>query len=225
MFVPLNQLSWFRRVTSCRKDGIDQAVNCLQWMRNISAEGDAAATPDIVKYTTIISAYARAGSPDRATAMLELMIEDFLDGNDLAKPDYKAFDIVVSACTSNTGSLHGQCSGWLAEKIVRRMWVLYESGKLRCAQPKATMYKNLIIYYKKAAKPEKAELLLREMAHYNQNGMLDFGPNKKLFQTVVNAWHESSRPDKQLRLQSLRADMSDLFGRRGEGSRYFHHGA
>lgn len=188
-------------------------MNCLQWMRSLSEAGDSAATPDIVKYTTIISAYARVGNASRAADMLETMIQDFLDGNELAKPDYKAFDIVVSACVA--GSITGH-SGWLAEKIVNWMWELHCSGKLRDVKPKAGMYKSLIICYKKASNAEKAEQLLREMQYYHQNGKLDAGPSKKLFQTVINAWHESARADKQIHLQSLRVDMSDRFGRRGD---------
>ena len=38
--------SW---ITSGRKDGIDQAVTCFYWMRDIANSGDAAATPDVVK--------------------------------------------------------------------------------------------------------------------------------------------------------------------------------
>lgn len=181
-------------------------------MCNLSEAGDIAATPDIVKYTTIMSAYARAGNASRAVDMLETMIQDYLGGNELAKPDYKAFDIVVSACTA--GSNPGQHDCLQAERIIRRMWDLHCSGKLHCAKPKASMYKSLIICYKKASNAEKAEQLLREMEKYNQMGRLDSGPSRKLFQTVINAWHESSRADKQIHLQSLRVEMSDRFDRR-----------
>lgn len=193
-------------------------------MRDLSDAGDIAATPDIVKYTTIISAYARTGMVNQAGDLLSKMIEDFLNGNKLAKPDFKAFDIVISACTGwNNETSEGPCNGWLAEHILRRMWSLHQSGDLDDLQPKASMYKNIIICYKKSNNAGKAELLLREMDHYFENGKLDAGPTKKLFQTVINSWHESPRLDKQAHLQKLRIEMNERFGRKmNENNRAYH---
>jgi pentatricopeptide repeat protein len=189
-------------------------------MRDLSNSGDAAATPDIVKYTTIISAYARCGMVNQAGGLLSEMIEDFLNGNMLAKPDYKAFDIVISACTGwNSDTGNNTCNARLAEQILRRMWALHQAGTLADVQPKASMYKNIIICYKKSMNAAKADHLLREMDLYFKNGKLDAGPTKKLFQTVINSWHESPRLDKQNYLQKLRVEMNERFGRNFHGSK------
>lgn len=202
-------------MTSCRQDGIDQAVECLEWMHELSKAGDVAATPDIVKYTTIISAYARKGNALQAGNILLRMIADFKNGNKLAKPDFKAFDIVISACTSSNINMDGDhCSGDYAENLLSEMWELSSNEKLQCDMPKASMYKNIIICFKKSMKADKAEFFLREMDHYYKCGKLDAGPTKKLFQTVINAWHESPRLDKQVHLQKLRLEMNERFGRR-----------
>ena len=210
------------RVNSSQKDGIDKAVSCLLWMRDLSKSGDTAATPDIVKYTTIISAYARSGMIEQAGDLLLKMIEDFLSGNNLAKPDYKAFDIVITSCTSWTHGSSDSSYGRLAESFLQRMWELYQSGMVPDVQPKASMYKNIIIYYKKSMDAENAENLLREMDQRFKRGMLDAGPTKKLFQTVINSWHESHRLDKQFRLQKIRLEMNERFGRNPIEERFSH---
>jgi pentatricopeptide repeat protein len=216
------------RVTSTRRDGIDQAVSCLQWMRELSQSGDLAATPDIVKYTTIISAYARSGMFQQAGDLLSKMIEDFKSGNDLAKPDYKAFDIVIAACCGwNHVTSFGRCNGQLAEHFLHQMWELHQSDKVDDLRPKASMYKSVIICYKKSRDAEQAERVLQDMDFLYKAGRLDAGPSKKLFQTVVNAWHESFRMDKQSRLQKVRMEMNERFGRNPIESKfpfdsYFH---
>jgi pentatricopeptide repeat protein len=184
-------------------------------MHDLSNAGDKAARPDIVKYTTIISAYARSKNVTQTEAMLVMMLKDYLNGNELAKPDYKAFDIVISACTGwNNESNAGPFDACRAEAVLRRMWALHESGKLDGIQPKASIYKHIIICYKKSMNAGNAELLLRELDIYYKNGKLDEGPTKKLFQTVINAWHESARSDKQIHLQKLRVEMNERFGRK-----------
>jgi pentatricopeptide repeat protein len=201
-------------VTSARHDGIDRAVSCLQWMRELSKSGDLAATPDIVKYTTIISAYTRSGMVKQAGDLLSEMIDDFRSGNKLAKPDYKAFDIVIGACCGwNSDLPFEQCNGQLAEHFLHRMWELLQSDKLEDLRPKSCLYKSIIICYKKSRDPEAAERVLYDMDYLYKARRLDAGPSKKLFQTVVNAWHESCRLEKQSRLQKIRMEMNFRFGR------------
>jgi pentatricopeptide repeat protein len=85
------------------------------------------------------------------------------------------------------------------------MWSLYEKSGVN-VQPQATTYKHVIVGYKKAGMPEEADNLLWEMELKKVSK-----PSKELIQTVMNAWHDSRRPDKQQHINALRLFMNDRF--------------
>lgn len=58
--------------------------------------------PNSVTYSTVMNAWARAGQPDRAAAVLRAMYDDYLDGNEAAKPDLMSFNTVLKAYTKST---------------------------------------------------------------------------------------------------------------------------
>lgn len=163
------------------------------------------------KYTTIISAYARNGDHTRAEELLNVMIDDFLNGNKRAKPDSQLFDTVISACTGGRTncptSIIKAADAFRAESVLRRMWSLHETGQLVGVRPQGTTYKYVIIGYKKSGNPCRAEELLWEMERKSVAKA-----HKQLFQTVLNAWHESHHHDKQRKLNTLRLVMNDRFG-------------
>ena len=190
-------------VTSGRAGACEQALACLYWMRDVYEEtGDEAVCPDIVKYTTVIAFLARQGDVVRAEGLLNVMIDDYTSGNRNAQPDFKIFDTVLCACTGGTGADASR-----AEGLLKRMWTLYSSSdELSHLRPRLSTYRHVIVAFKKSKDPQRAEELLWEMEH--RIGTSD----KKVVQTVLNAWHESRAPDKQYHIQKLRAHM-DRFAR------------
>lgn len=193
-------------VTSGRRDGIDQALAALNWMGDLyEGCGDQAACPDIIKYTTIIAAMVRRGDRANADALLNAMVQDYIGGNFRARPDYKLFDTVIGAYTVPAGNAPIDASR--AEALLRRMWTLHDSGKFE-VRPRASTYKQVIVAYKKTNNAKHAEALLWEMDDRK------IPVDKKVFQTVLNAWHESHAHDKQHHIQKIRNVMGRRFGRR-----------
>jgi len=59
--------------------------------------------PNFVTYSTVMNAWARAGQPDRAAAVLRSMYDDYQqNGNESAKPDLQSFNTVLKAYTKST---------------------------------------------------------------------------------------------------------------------------
>ena len=160
----------------------------------------------MLKYTTVISAYARRGDIGEAEALLNRMIQEYLKSNNhRVKPDVQLFDNVIKAFT-----LPDEVSvadALRAESHLRRMWALHEGSSINL-RPQLTTYKHVIIGFKKAGMPQQAIELLWEMENKSVAK-----PSKELIQTVMNAWHESSHPDKQQRISGLRLLMNDRFSR------------
>lgn len=148
---------------------------------------------------------ARKGDSAQAESLLNMMIQDFMDGNSRAEPDIKLFDAVISSWTGSDGKVGASESG-RAESILRRMWQLTEEGTLN-VRPRPSTYKAVIVGLKKSHDAARATDLLWEMDQ--RVGRVD----KKVFQTVLNAWHESNSSDKQYHIQKLRNEMSSRFGR------------
>ena len=191
--------------TSDRPDGIDNALSALYWMRDLyEGAGDRAACPDIVKYTTIIAAMVRKGHRGDADALLNAMVQDHIGGNPHARPDYKLFDTVIGMYTVPAGN--ELIDAGRAEAILRLMWKLLDMGMN--VRPRASTYKQVIVAYKKTNDAKRAEELLWEMI--DRKVPVD----KKILQTVLNAWHESHDNDKQYHIQKLRNVMSQRFARR-----------
>ena len=191
--------------TSDRPDGTDNALSAFYWMRDLyENHGDRAACPDVVKYTTIIAAMVRNGDRTDAEALLNAMVQDNIAGNSHARPDYKLFEAVLSSYAVPADD--ALTDPGRAEAILRRMWTLQQSGIN--VRPRASTYKQVIVAYKKTNDAKRADELLWEMI--DRKVPVD----QKIFQTVLNAWHESQDHDKQYHIQKLRNAMGRRFRRR-----------
>jgi pentatricopeptide repeat protein len=160
----------------------------------------------IHKYTTIISAFARKRDLNGAEALLHRMVNDFMHTKDKrVMPDVPLFDNVIKAFT--TPDFVSSSSAFRAESLMRNMWYLYTDCGVN-VRPKGTTYKHVIIGFKKAGMALRADEMLWEMEHKSVGK-----PPKELIQTVMNAWHDSSHPDKQKRINALRLFMNDRFAK------------
>lgn len=135
------------------------------------------------------------------------MIGDYLRNGQKkrVKPDSHVFDMVIKAYTVSDTVTANQA--FRAESLMRRMWTLHEETG-HSDRPQATTYKYVIVGFKKAGAPQRAEELLWEMERKAKEK-----PSQQLFQTVLNAWHDSRHPERQQRINALRLAMNERFGR------------
>ena len=120
-------------------------------------------------------------------------------------PDVPLFDNVIKAFT--TPEFVSASSAYRAESLMRNMWYLYTDCGVN-VRPKGTTYKHVIIGFKKAGMPLRADELLWEMEHKSVSK-----PSKEIIQTVMNAWHDSTHPEKQKHINTLRLVINDRFAK------------
>ena len=63
---------------------------------------DPQVQPNFVTYSTVMNAWARAAQPARAAAVLRAMYDDYVNGNEQAKPDVQSFNTVLKAYSRST---------------------------------------------------------------------------------------------------------------------------
>jgi pentatricopeptide repeat protein len=163
-------------------------------------EGDDAACPDVIKYTTCISALAKKGNPDHAESLLREMCEDFLGGNQKAKPNSKLFEIVLN---SWTGAYGNGPDPHRAEALIRHMWELHSSQKFRSIRPRSVSYSRIILSMASHNAPERAEELLFEMDQLCHTQKISEGPTLELLLAVTKSWIRSKHEDRHLHIQLL----------------------
>lgn len=132
------------------------------------------------------------------------MVNEYLNTNRKGvQPDVQLFDIVIKAIT--TPEYVSRSDARRAENHLRNMWSLHGESGVN-VRPQATTYKHVIIGYKKAKMPQKADSLLWEMEKKNIST-----PTKELIQTVMNSWYDSHISNKQQHINALRLLMNDRY--------------
>lgn len=134
------------------------------------------------------------------------MVNDYMQSKDKrVMPDVPLFDNVIKAFTIPDSV--SSSSAYRAESLMRNMWYLYGDCGVN-VRPKGTTYKHVIIGFKKAGMALRADELLWEMEHKSVAK-----PSKELIQTVMNAWHDSTHPEKQKHINTLRLIINDRFAK------------
>jgi pentatricopeptide repeat protein len=156
------------------------------------------AKPNVIMYASVISAWAKAGNPDRAELILKNMYEDYmLNGNAKVQPNNWAFNNVMFAWSKST-SPHAVES---AEALLRKMIELNENGVLD-SRPDAASYNILIqtILRRKMNYPEavaKAESLVQEMIEIQATtGFAGVVPNLITYTALFRILAASHLPDR-----------------------------
>lgn len=169
-------------------------------MKDQYRDGDVAACPDVIKYTTCISALAKNGHTERAESLLRMMCEDFLGGNHRAKPNSKLFEIVLNSWTGEYGR---DPDPYKAEGLLRHMWDLHFSQKFRSIHPRSVTYCRIIMSMASKNDPERAENLLFEMDQLFHDQKLKEAPTLELLESVAKSWSDSTHDDRHLHIQLL----------------------
>lgn len=170
-------------------------------MKEQYQDGDCGACPDVIKYTTCISALAKCGHAERAESLLREMCEDFLGGNQKAKPNSKLFEIVLNSWTGEYGRSNSDPQR--AERLLKHMWDLHSSQKFRNIQPRSAVYVRIIKSMAFKNDPERAESLLFEMDQLYHCQKLKDGPTLDLLEAVAKSWTTSTHEDRKLHIHLL----------------------
>jgi pentatricopeptide repeat protein len=78
-------------------DAPEGALKLLRTMIQHHLAGDESLRPDMITYSAVISAFARAGQAEHAEALLAEMYSDYLDGNNSAKLSIISFSTILDA--------------------------------------------------------------------------------------------------------------------------------
>lgn len=192
-------------VTSGRKDAIDQAVICFYWMKKLGEEGDKAAIPDVVKYSTIICAYTNSGDYQQARSMLEVMTADYLNGNRFALPDISLYDRLIICCLAAVGKRNMDALK-AADAIITELWCLSEQiPKLR---PTMHMYKCIIQKHVEMKNCIRAHSLLMDLLVTEHRVVGN--PDERLCKCVLDAWQASKNPSKKSYMFRIRVAMFEV---------------
>jgi pentatricopeptide repeat protein len=136
-------------------------------------------SPDTISYTTLLSAYAHAATPDSATSaatLLTQMLELYENGFESAKPNVVSFTNVIH-CYSRLG-MGDKAVDWL-----RRLEALFL--ETNDADLKPDLYTYNVVLMSKMNNPERAEDFLRHILQERRNWVR---PNARSFNIVMSAW-------------------------------------
>ena len=172
-----------------------KAEAILSEMKKSAENGDHFVTPDWVTYSLVIRIWEQFGIAGRAIGILNQMIEDYQNGNELAKPDSQCFNHVLGAYakSKNDGDAEN------AMKLLQRMKYLSERGNLD-VRPTVHSYSRVLsaisntrIGRSKAAR--QAENVLNDMRARYEEGSEVVKPNSFCYNAVMNAWARAGKPE------------------------------
>jgi len=72
-----------------------KALAVLMQMREESSS--AATKPNVISYSTVMNGWAHEGNYERASEVLRLMYDDYVNGNVNAKPDVMVYNTLLTA--------------------------------------------------------------------------------------------------------------------------------
>lgn len=171
---------------------IKKIEDTLQRMIRLEIDG---VNPDSISYSTLLSAYAKLGTPEaalKADSLLDQMLELYNHGMESAKPNVISFSNVVQ-CHAKLGN------GEKAEEWLRKLQDLYHVQQDPDWKSDLTIYNTVVQAWVKSGQPEKAEDFLRSMMvmddetvdndRNSENDLDQFiQPNSRTFNMVLSAW-------------------------------------
>lgn len=101
------------------------------------------AMPNVISYSIVINAWAKQGHPERASEVLRTMYEDYVSGNETAKPDIKSFNTILAAyikCKDDNAPIR-------AENFFNHMMNVRKDGVLHI-QPDVYSYSSSMLQSK-----------------------------------------------------------------------------
>jgi len=196
--------------------GAERAESILIWMDReyitsmtsvpgLPAATNAGVKPDVITFSSCVSAWSKSGNIDaaeRATGLLILMETMHRIGHDPElEPNTIIYNAVLEAYARSSGSnindgegLKETCA-YKAEQILKRMIRLHDTGRYTSVKPDAISYQLVIHAYSKSrlgGAPQRCEHLLKQMED-RRNAFNDVNliPNAFSYSACINAWAKS----------------------------------
>ena len=194
----------------------DDAEILLEKMKSMFAaathtdpEYAASIKPNTYTYTAVIQAHANSGavgSPERAEALVERMIDKYQRGDDSVRPTAKTFNAIIHA--------YGKArNAERAAAVFHRMEKLYESG-VTVAKPNAINYNALITAWANCDLPDsaqRAEAVLEKMENMYKKGDKALKPTTVSFNAVIDAYAKSGEGNAAQKAEELLRHMYVLY--------------
>ena len=189
-----------------------KAESILEWMLNISRDGQQKElSPNTVTFNAVIKAHAKSkqeGSAQRASNLLERMMQYEADGCGHMAPDTISFNAVINAWV-NSFDNNGLRK---AQQTLKLMEDLFAAGNGRF-QPDTISYNGVLHGFSKCRDKDSADnakALLNLMEKLHQCGNNRVCPNARSFTSVINAYAKSSQPDQAMKARELLQRMNSL---------------
>ena len=198
------------------KSSGDDAEAVLEKMRSMftaatytDPEYASSIKPNAYTYTAVIQAHANSGvigSPERAEALVERMIDKYQRGDDSVRPTAKTFNAIIHA--------YGKArNAERAAAVFNRMERLYESGVTE-AKPNAINYNALITAWANCDLPDsaqRAEEVLEKMESLYKMGEKGLKPTTVSFNSVIDAYAKSGEGNAAQKAEELLRHMYVLY--------------
>ena len=197
--VPPDRRIYTRAIQTFAKHGKPiLAQEYLQRMYQDFKAGNRNCRPGMDAFASVVAAWARSGAPDagdQAESVLKEMIQ-LQKENDLLVDQVHGIQAVCNACIvchSKTGTREG------AEKAQ----LLFDEMERSRHKPDATSYFSLLVAWRRAQEPEKAEDVLMKCINDYEKGFSEVKPDSSMFGEVIRAWARSNRTSRYERAQKV----------------------
>lgn len=164
----------------------EKIEECLIYMEQSFTSGLFGAKPNTSSYVLVTNAYAKEGNPFRAAQVLKRLEMIYRDTGDLSlKPTTTLYNTIIDAWARSDRP----------RASARAQEVL---DKMKCSvdtKPDAISYSNVIKAHARNDEPEAAERVFKEMREKYSQGFPLLKPNIIIYNSVINAWAQSSSSD------------------------------
>ena len=186
---------------------MEMLESTVQHLRDVASTANSAARLDSIKYTTVIQAFARNNKVQKAHNLLMEMASQYQNTRKLDRRcDVKSFHVVLGAWSRFS---NGNIAAEQATALIEKLWCLckYDSR----VKPNMQAYNFLLLCFKNARQPRRAQSVLDEMKDYAAEKLMEH-PNANSYGTVLDAWYRSKDPCKNVKINLLMKECMDRFG-------------
>ena len=148
--------------------------------------------PDAHMYTILMDSWAQEGNMTKVQSLFQEMVHEAKHGNEEAKPDIKAFNILLKAWGASNSKSRTEVAEQLFHSIknASSAWNVRNSGDVSpgadvLLTPDRQTYNEMIVVWatsKETNAAEKAEYYLRQLK------LQDFEPTVLSYRAVIDAW-------------------------------------
>lgn len=135
-------------VESNRSEASRRAELIFRDMKKRYEEGNKNLRPDCISYSIVMNTFAQEAMYKEAEDLLWEMTDDFLSGNDSAKPRTRNFNTIVAMYAN------GADAPERAEAVVHRFRELASTGALNGSQPDEYTYSLLLKSWVASSRPD-----------------------------------------------------------------------